>query len=150
MIRRLPYPMRCTVNALGLAVLVCLGACTSVPNPFSRPPSPASDDGERRTFRDELLREEILRDGDAEPTTYDLIERLRPNWLRARGQVSFANPGASYPIVYIDDFRHGGLMTLHQIPPDQIRRMEFIRAIDATIRWGTGHQSGVINIVTGR
>jgi hypothetical protein len=149
MISRLPYPMRCTVNALSLAILVFLGACSIIPNPFSRSPSPASGDGERRTSPNELLREEIFRDGEADPTAYELVQRLRPNWLRARGQVSLGSPEAAYALVYMNDVLFGGLMTLHQIPPSQIERMEFIRAIDATIRWGTGHTAGVINILTG-
>jgi len=149
MIFRLPYLMRCTVNVVSLAVLVCLGACSIIPNPFSRTPSPASDDGERQTSPDELLREEITRDGEADATAYELIQRLRPNWLRARGQVSLGSPEAAYALVYMNEILFGGLMTLHQIPPSQIERMEFIRGIDATIRWGTGHTAGVINIMTG-
>ena len=146
---QLPYPMRCTVNALSLAMLVCLGACSIIPNPFSQTPSLASNDGERRTSPDELLREEIFRDGEADPTAHELIQRLRPNWLRARGQVSLGSPEASYALVYMNDVLFGGLMTLHQIPPSQIERMEFVRGIDASIRWGTGHTSGVIHILTG-
>ncbi len=146
---RLPYPMRCTVNALSLAMLGCLGACSIIPNPFSQTPSPVSHDGEQRTSRDELLREEILRDGEADPTAYELIQRLRPNWLRARGQVSLGSPEASYALVYMNDVLFGGLMTLHQIRPSQIQRMEFIRGIDASIRWGTGHTAGAISILTG-
>ena len=72
MISRLPYPMRCTVNSLSLAILVFLGACSIIPNPFSRSPSPASGDGERRSSPNELLREEIFRDGEADPTAYEL------------------------------------------------------------------------------
>ncbi|GIT52282.1 MAG: hypothetical protein Ct9H300mP15_24950 [Gemmatimonadota bacterium] len=30
----------------------------------------------------------------------------------------------------MNDVLFGGLMTLHQIPPSQIERMEFIRAIE--------------------
>ena len=149
MIFRLPYLMRCTVNVVSLAVLVCLGACSIIPNPFSGTPSPASDDGDRRTSPDELLREEILRDGEADATAYELIQRLRPNWLRARGQVSLGSPEAAYALVYMNEVLYGGLMTLHQIPPGQIERMEFIRGIDASIRWGTGHTAGIISIVTG-
>ena len=141
--------MRCTVNALSLAMLVCLGACSIIPNLFSQTPSPVSNDGERRTSLDELLREEILRDGEADATAYELIQRLRPNWLRARGQVSLGSPEASYALVYMNDVLFGGLMTLHQIRPSQIQRIEFVRGIDASIRWGTGHTAGAIHILTG-
>ena len=152
MIRRPPYPMRCpaSASALGLAVAVSLGACGSTPNSFESPPSPARDEVGQRALPDEISREEIDRRGKTDPTAYALIQRLRPNWLLTRGQISITNPGAAYPVVYIDKIRHGGLMTLHEITPNQIQRMEFIRAADATTRWGTGHRSGVINVVTGR
>ena len=150
MIFRLTYVTRRSVNALSLAVLVCFGACSIIPNPFSRTPSPGSSEGEQRTSPDDLSREEIFRDGEADPTAYELVQRLRPNWLRARGQVSLGSPEAAYALVYMNDVLFGNLMTLHQIPPSQIERMEFVRSIDATIRWGTGHTAGVINIVTGR
>ena len=149
MIFRLPYLTRCTFNAVILSVVVCLGACSIIPNPFSRTPSSASDGAGRRTSPDELLREEITRNGEADGTAYELIQRLRPNWLRARGQVSLGSPEASYALVYMNEVLYGGLMTLHQIPPGQIERMEFVRGIDASIRWGTGHTAGVISIVTG-
>lgn len=142
--------MRSSVKALIPAILVCLGACSLIPNPFSRTQSPASDDSEQRTSPDDLSREEIFRDGEADPTAYELVQRLRPNWLRARGQFSLGSPESAYPLVYMNDVLFGSLMTLHQIPPSQIERMEYIRSIDATIRWGTGHTAGVINIVTGR
>jgi len=55
-----------------------------------------------------------------------------------------------YPIVYIDEIRHGALTTLGQIPTSEIRTLQFFSTADATTRWGTGHPSGVINVVTGR
>jgi len=143
--------MRHSIQVLGLSILTLLGACCpGVQNPLSEPPSPASADDEQRRSPDQLLREEILRDGKADPTAYELVRRLRPNWLRARGRVSLESPEAAYAVVYMNDVMYGGLMTLHQIRPGEIQRMEFIRAMDATIRWGTGHTSGVINVVTGR
>ena len=152
MIRCPPYLMRCpaSASALGLAVAVSLGACGSTLDTFNPPPSPARDGVGERAFPNEILREEILRRGITDPTAYDLIERLRPAWLLTRGQISFTNPGSAYPVVYIDAIRHGGLMTLHQITSNQIQRLEFIGTADATTRWGTGHQAGVINVVTGR
>ena len=83
-------------------------------------------------------------------TAMALIRRLRPSWLSSRGQTSLTDPAASYPVVYIDEIRHGGLPSLHRIPTSEIYRMEFFNTADATTRWGTGHRSGVINIVTGR
>jgi hypothetical protein len=55
-----------------------------------------------------------------------------------------------YPVVYIDEIRHGGLGTLHGIPASEILSIQYFSTADATTRWGTGHPSGVINIETGR
>ena len=150
--RRLPYSMRypASASALGLALAVSLGACQSTAANAFDPPRSAAAAEEARGSRDEIVWAEIRRRENIDPSARQLIERLRPNWLRARGSISFANPGSAYPVVYIDGIRYGSIDTLHQITPSQIQRIEFIRPGDATIRWGTGHPSGVINIVTGR
>ena len=150
-ITRRSFPMRCPAgsSALGLALAVSLGARGgSTPGPLDAPPAPPTDDVAR--LPDEISREEILLRGTPDPTAYALIRRLRPTWLLARGQTSFTNGASSFPVVYVDGILRGGLATLHQVAPNQIKRMEFIGPGDATTRWGTGHRSGVINVVTGR
>lgn len=136
--------------AAGLALAVSTAACGSgVPSPFTDGPSPeGAEDG--RWSPDEIQRAEILERAGNDETALDVIRRLRPAWLRARGQKSLTDPNARFPVVYIDEIRHGGLNTLHRIPASEILSMEFFGTADATTRWGTGHLSGVINIVTGR
>ena len=147
----LPTHFRSSASALGLVLVVSLGACGgSTPNQLDAPRVPAADSDDVGYLPHEISREEMLRLGTTDASAYALIRRLRPTWLLARGRTSFANPGSAYPVVYVDDIRRGGLMTLHQIAPNQISRMEFIGRADATTRWGTGHLSGVINVVTGR
>ena len=153
--RRPLYAMRCPVSAitLGLAITVSLGACGSASmsagDPFTTPPSaPVAEKGLGSS--NEIVQAEILRREGTDPVAYQLIQRLRPNWLLSRGRTSFNDPNSAYPVVYVDAIRYGGLQTLHQISSNQIRRIEFIGAADATIRWGTGHSAGVIRIVTGR
>ena len=144
-----PCPSRLALTL----VVISLAACgpTTVPSPFqSGPASPADsfDPGDRDP--DEITREEIVARAENDLTAMAVIRRLRPGWLSPRGQASFVNAEANYPLVYIDEVRHGGLPTLHRIPSAEIHRLEFIGTTDATIRWGTGHTSGVINVVTGR
>lgn len=149
--KRRPLHLYRPGNVIALAMVATVGACSVTrANVFDSPPSPASDRAGERAYSDDILPEEILRRGNKDPTAYDLIQRLRPRWLLPRGQNSFTHPGSEYPVVYIDEIRHGTLMTLRQIPPSHIRRVEFIGTADATTRWGTGHRAGVINIVTGR
>ncbi len=149
MVRYASFSARCPASALGIVLAVSLGACgASAPGPPDAPPAPPTDDV--AYLPDEISREEILRRGAPDPTAYALIRRLRPTWLLARGQTSLTNAATAFPVVYVDGIHRGGLMTLHQIAPNQIKRMEFIGPGDATTRWGTGHRSGAINVVTGR
>ena len=141
----------------GLAVAVstaaCGGAATSALNPLTDVPTTVGPDvgpDNRQWSPDEILRAEILSRGNNDHTAMGLIRRLRPSWLRTRGQKSFTDPSATYPVVYMDEIRHGGLGTLNQIPSSEIQSMQFFSTADATTRWGTGHTSGVINVVTGR
>ena len=141
------------IPALFLILAGAATACApqSAPNPFSGGiPSSSEEFDPTQILPDEISREEIDSRGRNDLTAMALIRRLRPTWLTTRGQTSFVDGGASYPVVYIDEIRHGGLPTLHRIPASEILRMEFFNTADATTRWGTGHASGAINIVTGR
>jgi hypothetical protein len=135
----------------GVAVAIATAACgrALMADPFTDAPPSARPESEAGS-PDEILRPEILSRGNNDLTAMALVRRLRPAWLRARGQNSFSDPGTMYPVVYIDEIRHGRLETLHQIPSSEILSMQFFGTADATTRWGTGHPSGVINVVTGR
>lgn len=139
--------------ALAISLSACGVSSTSSPSPFDEPPAPllpSPDDTPVEGAPDEIGREEILERGSNDLTAMALIRRLRPGWLRARGRNSFTNESAMYPVVYIDEIRHGALSTLNQIPAAEILSMRFYNTADATTRWGTGHPSGVINVETGR
>lgn len=140
---------RLTATALSLAVAACGGAMSGGVSPFSDARAPEAS-GAEAWSPDEVHRDEIRERGKNDQSAMQLIRRLRPAWLRARGQKSLTDPSATYPVVYIDEIRHGGLSTLHAIPSSEIQSMQFFSMADATTRWGTGHPSGAINIVTGR
>ena len=140
----------CTV--LVLLVAACGGGAGSAPADIS-PDSPEGEEAEEiRSYPpNEVSRAEIEARGANAHTAMQFLRRVRPGWLRSRGSNSLTAAGAMYPVVYIDNIRRpGGLSALFQVPLSEIRRMEFIGPGDATTRWGTGHQSGVILIVTGR
>ena len=135
---------------LVLLAAACGGGAGSPP--AVSPDSPADAEQEVRSYPpNEISRDEIMERGTNSHTAMQLIRRLRPAWLRSRGSNSFTAPGAMYPVVYVDNIRRpGGLSALFSIPSTEIRVMEFIGPADATTRWGTGHQAGVIRVMTGR
>ncbi len=138
-----------TCVAVALPMAACASAAVGEGDPFVDP-TYAPEYGAEQGTPDVIVRAEILDRGGSDHTAMALIRRLRPAWLLSRGQDSFNDPAASYPVVYIDEIRHGGLDTLHHIPASEILRMQFYGTADATTRWGTGHPSGAINIITGR
>ena len=52
--------------------------------------------------------------------------------------------------VAIDDVMRGQLDELRAVHVGNIQEIRFIRASDATTRWGAGVQGGVIEIITKR
>lgn len=135
--------------ALVLSATGCLFGSAPVANPFDDTP-PTAGPTSAAWSPDEVSRAEIMEKSPHDLSAMSVIRRLRPGWLRARGQNSFDDTRTAYPLVYIDEIRHGSLSTLHGIPTSEIQRLEFHSTADATTRWGTGHPAGVINVVTGR
>jgi outer membrane cobalamin receptor len=101
--------------------------------------------GATRGSSDVLTRAEIAQSGAA--NAYELLQQLRPQFLRSRGTLSVRNPAASQPVVYMNEVRHGGIQTLRSILIEEIAEIRYISAPDATTRWGTGHAGGVIQVL---
>jgi hypothetical protein len=81
---------------------------------------------------------------------YDLINQVRPNWLRGRGQPSIRYSQVQLPVVYLEDRRQGDLNVLRSFPTGSIAELRYINATTATTRFGNGHAGGVIQIVPRR
>lgn len=79
-------------------------------------------------------------------TALDLVEELRPGWLRTRGQISIL---LSAPIrVYVDGAPHATVAGLRQINAAAVERMQRLSATEATQRFGTDHANGAILVFT--
>jgi hypothetical protein len=85
------------------------------------------------------------------PTAYELIQRLRPNFLHTRGPNTFGNAAGSVvptPRVVIDGTPRGELDLLRQTPTIAIREIRYLNGADASIQFGTGYGGGAILIFT--
>lgn len=83
----------------------------------------------------------------------EVVQNLRPQMLIPRGVGSDPSglSAASIPIIiYMDDVRLGEPSSLTNIPANRIKEIRFMNARDATTRYGTGHSSGVILVLTKR
>jgi hypothetical protein len=82
-------------------------------------------------------------------TAYEVIHKLRANFLTNRGETSL-NRGQSnpYPTVYMDDQEFGPISVLSTIPAAQISTIRLYRVSEANAKYGTHNLSGVIAIYT--
>ncbi len=101
------------------------------------------------TSRNEVALEEIRT--TSARNAYEIVEALRPQWLRARGPVGLTDPTPNLPDVYIDGTPFGDIEALRSINVDTVRRLYFWGPGPAMVRYGEGHPRGIIEvIVSGR
>jgi hypothetical protein len=80
-------------------------------------------------------------------TARQVIEQLRPQFLRVRGTTTLGNAATQDVIwVYVDGTRHGNLEVLNNISANEIREIRYLSPSEATNRYGTGHVQGAILI----
>jgi outer membrane cobalamin receptor len=122
---------------LCVAVLpLMLSACT----PAHPGPSQLSDP--------QLITEEEVEASRA-PSAYEVIQKLRPNFLSYRGETSFdRSKSQPYPTVYVDGQLFGSIGTLRNLPASQVSSIRLYRSWEATTKFGTGNMGGVIAIAT--
>ncbi len=118
--------------ALGAGLGCALGARTE-----ERAPSASLDDP--------LAQEEIA--ATQQGSLLEIIQRLRPAWLRTRGQPFL---GRQEIVVYLDGFRIGGADALRTISSQDVFEVRYLDASEATVRYGTGHPAGAIEVKSKR
>ncbi len=110
----------------------------------------------RSQSRTTITLEEI--EGGRYANAYDMVQGLRPEWLRPRGALSIGEaargtgagaqlnvqPGQEQLLVYLEQARLGGPESLRQIDPRNLSSATFLDQSAATYRFGPGHLHGVI------
>ena len=82
-------------------------------------------------------------------TAFEVIQKLRANFLSYRGETSvYHNSSQPYPNVYVDGLEFGPIGSLRNIPAAQIATIRLYRSWEATTKFGTGNMGGVIAITT--
>jgi hypothetical protein len=115
---------------MAVGLMLALLACAS----GSRPSGPRRNP--------ELITRQEIEATDA-LTALEVIQQLRPTFLRPPGQ---ADP----VIVYVDGVRRGYTAELRSLQRNSLEQIRYVNANDATLRWGTGHRSGAIEVTTRR
>ena len=96
--------------------------------------------------RNIISQEEI--DQSHASTGFELVQSLRPEFLRSRGVTSTADSPSSggLPSVYVNGSFYGPLASLSSISAATIHEVRFTNGRDATTKYGTGVANGVIEI----
>ena len=80
-------------------------------------------------------------------TAFDVVTRLRPKWLVARGVKSLiGNDSAEYPMVIVDGRAEGRTGALRDIPADEIATIHYYDIAEAPGKFGHRGASGVIEV----
>jgi hypothetical protein len=84
----------------------------------------------------------------AQTNAYDVVSRLRPNFLKSRGRTTVYGQGSDYATVFLDGQSYGDLSSLRNIAASQISSIHFIRGTDAVTTHGMQYGAGVIDVRT--
>jgi hypothetical protein len=99
-----------------------------------------------RSSRDVLTTEEI-RAAVGASDAYSLIQKLRPGWLRVRGDPNVPDTDGSLVIQVYYNGRHAGTVAvLREYEVSQLVSMRWVDPIAARSSYGAGHGRGVIAI----
>jgi len=137
-------PLRALALCAALVALAAVPAhaqdTTSVPAAGpAHAAAPAARPHPRRS-RDVIEQEEIQ--GRSETDAFALIATLRPAWLRVRG-------GSGGVIqVYVNGQRRLNAMSLRDVIPANILKIEHLDGGRATERYGVNHVNGAILVTT--
>ena len=96
--------------------------------------------------RDVLLPDEFERTSARD--AYGIVQQYRPQWLRSRGATSFMDASAGLVQVYVNGTRWGELERLREVALEDIVELRYRNAQEATMRYGTNHAGGVIEVYT--
>lgn len=100
--------------------------------------------------RDLITEEQILEVADRDHDAYQVVNRIRPQWLRTRGVASLSDPNPVTPVVYLDGTRFGTIDDLRRLNSNSIREIRYLGATDAQTRFGLNHSGGALLVTTRR
>ena len=80
-------------------------------------------------------------------TAYDVIARLRPEYLRNRGATSLLLPSRSQPVVFMKEQDYGSIEALRQVRSSDLSEIRFYPGPDAVTKFGSQYSAGVIQLV---
>jgi hypothetical protein len=103
-----------------------------------------------RYERDLITAAEIQARAPDAKSAYDVVQRLRPSFLRKRPGGSLTTKEPAPIQVYVDGTLRGSVYVLRELISQGVIEIRYLNGPDATIRYGTGHENGAIVVKTGK
>ena len=98
--------------------------------------------------RDLITEEEIA--GTTAINAYEIVQKLRGNFLSNRGKTTILGRSSATPMVYVDGVRYGEIASLRNITATTVQSIRLYRAWEAQQRYGNDVTGGVIEVTTKR
>lgn len=118
-----------------LSILLFAGACAS----SSAAGGAAPARGDPNLIRRTELSDAQLNDMNA----YQVVQQVRPRMLSSLGPTS-ATGMSNQLVVYLDNTKLGNVDTMREIRMAELQEIRYLPPSEATLRYGTGHENGVI------
>jgi hypothetical protein len=81
-----------------------------------------------------------------ESNVFDVVNRLRPMFLKTRGRSTINAGGSEYASVFLDGQYFGELGSLRNIVASQIHEIRYLNGPDAVSRYGMRYGSGAVDV----
>jgi len=146
-------PIACFAACIAAAAAVPARAQTATPPApadTARAAAPAAPAPRPRRNPNVITAAEL--EGQVATDVYELVRRLRPQWLRTRpagtNEAAY-KPGSPlmYELsVFVGGARAGEVMELRRIQVTNVRELRFYPSAEAITRWGRDYSAGVIEV----
>jgi len=105
-----------------------------------RPPKGPAYSDHRVITEDEI-------DASNATTAYDVIARLRADFLRTRGPTSLLLPSRGEAVVFLNDQEYGAIDALRSVRAADVAEIRFFPGQEAVTKFGSRYVGGVIQLV---
>lgn len=76
-------------------------------------------------------------------TAYQVVQQVRPRMLSSLGPTAVSGMSGGL-VVYLDASKLGNAETMKEIRMAELQEIRYLPPSEATLRYGTGHENGVI------
>lgn len=129
-----------------LAVVTSIACAPASSTTASNTPGPVT--GAAHRDMNVITEDEIAASSGS--NAYEIVSRLRPNFLKTRGRTTIYASPTDYASVYVDSQPYGDITSLRNIIASQVHEIRYYSASDAVTRYGMQTGQGVIDVRTKR